>query len=113
MNYRLVKPDDFLQIKALCDLEGLKYPNIQIGFVAEVDGKIEGFVSMAMEPTITCLISKNPLASRPLMDMVLGATSIQNRYIRCETARQSVSDIAEKFGFVITSKNMTLLVKEL
>ncbi len=113
MNYRLVKPEDLLQIKALCDEEGLKYPNIQIGFVAEVGGKIEGFVSMAMEPTLTCLISKNPLASRPLMDMMIGAVSPNHQYLRCETQRKDVIDVAEKYGFVISSLNMTHLVKEL
>lgn len=111
MNYRRAVEADVEQIKSLCDKEGLRYPNFQVCFVAENDGKVVGFVNMALEPEIDVVIADNQISAVRLIDMMMGACSIHKRVI-CHTKKESVAKLAEKFGFSNIG-SMNVLIKEM
>jgi len=111
MTYRLAKEQDVPQIRELCEREKFLFPNLQLCFVAENEGKIVGFVNMALEPMIDVLISDNPISGVRLMDMVIGSCYMHKRVL-CQTRTEAVVKQAEKYGFTNLG-NMNVLIKEM
>ena len=98
MIYRRAQERDIEQITELCKREGLQSPNLQVCFVAENEGKIVGFINMALEPEIDVVVADNQIAAVRLIDMMMGACSIHRRVV-CHTEKESVVKLMERFGF--------------
>ena len=94
MKYRSFKEEDFNDIKFLCDKNKIDLPHRNsFVIVAEDNGKIVGFGSIANLAFIEPLISDNPVVAVNLYNQLLGVAmnqGIKELYCYCDQEREEV-----------------------
>lgn len=113
MTYRLAKTEDIPQINALCEKHGLDHPAFGMCFVAEDEGKVVGYCN-ALAVSLVDAASDNPLAVRPLFDMVQGGLTASGvKFMGAITRQPRIETILCKLGMKKVKDPEVLYMKEL
>lgn len=116
MNIRKLKsPSDVDAVKALCEKNGLLFPDIEYCLIAEDDaGNIQGFANIVTVPTVDCFVVDNPYTARKLFDTVVGGALASNqRAIQFYTKREEVIKLYNHLDFTILGNDYTIARKDL
>lgn len=111
--YRYAKKGDEEGIKELCDKHQLSFPNLQLCFVAECEGKIIGLINAMQIPEIG-MVCDNMISATRLYDMMLGALSHSGvTLISCVTKRENIKRLVEKLEFKKVEDDIIRYIKEI
>lgn len=118
MIYRSATTDDINAVKELCLNHGINPPDngSAVIFVAESDDALQGVCGVKVNVQIEPLIANTPFVAQILAERAMGfITAISKGPIVVLVKEENEEWISalEKYGFVVTDKNMVVLKKEL
>jgi N-acetylglutamate synthase-like GNAT family acetyltransferase len=110
IEYRGLKIEELSEARALCVAKDLDFPSRpECVFGAFENGKLVGICALKkvyqVEPLVN--ISGSALVSQVLGEKVLACASLVTSEV--EVITKNSAELFEKYGFVITDKDMTIL----
>jgi hypothetical protein len=114
IEYRIATLADIPKIKELCDVYKIKYPEEGVVFLATEGENIVGVIAAVTRVVIEPFVCANPLASKTLFDMTMGALHAQNaKTVWLVPTEEKLIREGEKAGFISIIKDATILEKVL
>ena len=113
--YRRARVNDSEQIQAYCDKNNIMSPvedqMMQLVYIAEDDnGMIVGVSAVKRWYVVEPVIADNPRIGQVLLEKA--SSGIPTPEFKCVVKDNELVGALEKYGFIITDKDMTILMKE-
>ena len=111
--YRQAIQRDIEQIKAMCEKEKIRAPQLGLILVAvDEEGKIHGLGCLKVIHLFEPLICEEPMVCHALVNRLLGAgltTDAGSVMAIVKGEKKKEIETFEKFGFTTTDENMSIL----